>query len=362
MDGERPRPRARGRALSHPREGAGPDAGDRAAGREIFLTGATGFIGRRLAAALAARGHRLRCLVRDTAAARPLEELGARLIQGDITDDIALQYGLQGVDCAYHLAAIYDVGVVDEGAMERVNVDGTRAFLLVAETLRVPRLVYVSTTAALGPEGTAKPAETHEYDGPYPSVYHRTKAHAHRIARRAQERGLPLIIICPANVYGPGDRGPNGRFMSDVLRRRLPGLLSDSGWYSYVHVDDVVRGLLAAGESGRTGETYVLSGEPASVNAFAARVAALGGVKAPPLRMPTALVRAAGIVLDAIARATRLRFPISREVVDVSAGLRWVHGHEKATRELGWQPRSLDEGLPPTVAWMCEEIARKRSG
>lgn len=247
-------------------------------GRTVFLTGATGFIGGRLAAALAARGDRLRCLVRDTQAARDLETMGAQLIQGDITDDTALQYGLDGADIAYHLAAIYDLGLVDAGAMERVNVDGTRAFLLVAESVGAPRLVYVSSTSALPPAQDGEPEDARESDGPYPSIYHRTKAHAHRIARKAQARGLPLIIACPANVYGPGDRGPNGRFVADLIRKRVPALFTNPGWYSYVHVDDVVRALVALGEHGVLGETYILSGEAASINEFAARVTREAGV------------------------------------------------------------------------------------
>lgn len=325
--------------------------GARVGGREVFVTGATGFIGGRLAAALAARGDRLRCLVRDTARARHLERIGARLIQGDVTDDVALQYGLDGVDLAYHLAAIYDVGIVDKAAMERVNVDGTRAFLLIAESAGVPRLVYCSTTAALGPAKDGKTEDTREFDGPYPSVYHRTKAIAHRIARRAQERGLPLVIVCPSFVYGPGDRGPGGRFIRDLLRGRVPALLTDPGWYSYVHVDDVVRGLIAAGDRGRLGETYILSGEPLSVNDFADRVARAAGGRVPRLRFPTPLARATGSVLDAVARATGLRFPISRESVDSSAQHRWIHSHARATEELGWTPRPVENGLRDTIAW-----------
>lgn len=323
----------------------------------MFLTGATGFIGKRVASALAARGDRLRCLVRDTAAARDLEAMGARLIQGDITDDIALQYGLDGVDLAYHLAAIFDFGFPDHGAMERVNVDGTRAFLLAAESARVPRLVYVSSTAALGPTTEGEPEDAQESGGPYPSVYHRTKAHAHRIARRAQERGAPVIIACPATVYGPGDAGPNGRFIADLIRKRVPALLTRPGWYSYVHVDDVVSALVALGDRGTPGETYVLSGEPLSVNEFAKRVAHEAGVRAPPLRLPAPAIRAAAIALDSISRITGLRFLINRESVDTSR-LRWVHGHSRATRELGWEPRPVADGLPETVAWFGRVLGR----
>lgn len=331
----------------------GPDGG----GRCVFLTGATGFIGKRLAAALAARGDRLRCLVRDTRAAHDLEVMGAQLIQGDITDDTALQYGLDHADLAYHLAAIFDFGRVDAGAMERVNVDGTRAFLLVAQSMGVPRLVYVSSTAALVPAVDGEQEDTRESDGPYPSIYHRTKAHAHRIARKAQQRGLPLIIACPAAVYGPGERGPNGRLIVDLIRRRVPALFTNPGWYSYVHVDDVVRALVALGERGAIGETYVLSGEATSINDFAERVASEAGVRAPPLRLPAPLIRATAAVLDPISRLTRLRFPINRESVETST-YRWVHAHTRATRDLGWTPRSLEDGLPETVAWYKDSLKK----
>jgi dihydroflavonol-4-reductase len=329
--------------------------------REVFLTGATGFIGSRLAKALIGRGDRLRCLVRDTAAARWLERLGARLIQGDITDDIALQYGLRGADIGYHLAGLYELGVTDHAAMERVNVDGTRAFLLVGESAGVPKLVHVSSSAALGPTPDGESNATREYDGPYPSVYHRTKAHAHRLARRAQERGQPVIIVCPSNVYGPGDHGPNARFIADLVRGRMPGLMAEPGSYSYVHVDDVVSGLLAAGDVGRPGETYILSGEPLSINEFAERVAAEAGVPAPKLRLPTGLVRAGGAALDLLARLTGARFAITREGVDTSAQ-RWLHGHAKATEALGWKPRTVSEGLPETVAWFRERGASRGGG
>jgi nucleoside-diphosphate-sugar epimerase len=231
--------------------------------RDVFVTGGTGFIGRRLVNALLARGDRVRVLVRTPSAARDLEAAGVRLVQGEITDEIALAHGVAGVSLSFHLAAVYDVGVVDMGAMERINVDGTTAFLRAVRDGGVARAVYVSTTAALGPASDrAESGAQAEYRGPYPSLYHRTKARAHAIARAAQAGGLPLVIVCPAYVYGPGDRGPGGRFVLDLLRGRVPGLLSEPATFSYVHVDDVVKGLLAASERGRVGETYILSGRP----------------------------------------------------------------------------------------------------
>jgi dihydroflavonol-4-reductase len=322
-----------------------------ATGKTVFLTGATGFIGGRLARRLVARGDRIRCLVRSEARGASLRALGAELVIGDVTDQEVLEQAVRGCNLAYHLAAIYDIGVVDEQALERINVMGTAAFISAVERSGVPRAVYTSTTVALGPTGEQASERVIEYEGPYPSHYHRTKATAHRIAREAQERGVPVIITCPAFVYGPGDNGPGGRFISDLLHGRVPALLTDPAWFSYVHVDDVVEGLLLVGERGEIGAIYVLSGEPQSMNEYAARVGRLAGRRLPVLRFPSLLAKSTGALLDVLARVSGLRFAITREGIATTAKSYWLHSHERATREFGWRPRSLEEGLPETVAW-----------
>jgi len=319
--------------------------------RTVYLSGATGFIGGRLAERLLARGDRVRCLVRSPERAESLRKLGAELILGDITDPTAVRVAVEGADLAFHLAAIYDMGVVDAAALTRINVTGTAVFLDVVKSAGVPRSVHVSTTVALGPSGETPSDSIEAYRGPYPSEYHRTKAEAHALARAAQASGLPLVIACPAYVYGPGDQGPGGNFIQDLLHHRVPGLLTKPSWFSYVHVDDVVDGLLAAGDRGRTGEVYVLGGEDVSVNTFAEKVAAIAGIRAPILRFPPAMARMTGVLMDGVSKVTGWRLPISRETVDATARERWLHSYAKATREFGYAPRSLQEGLPETVAW-----------
>jgi dihydroflavonol-4-reductase len=319
-------------------------------GARVFLTGATGFIGGRLARALSARGYRLRCLVRSRSRAADLAALGAELVVGDAADARALAQGLENARFAYHLAGSYDLGVVDAAAMQNVNVEGTRAFLAALRAASVERAVYTSSTAALGPVAAGEGDETLEYHGPYPSVYHRTKTEAHHLARAAQREGAPLIIVCPALVYGPGDEGPSGRYLRDVLKHRVPGLATRPTWFSYVHVDDVVDGMIAACERGTIGATYVLSGEHATANDFTRMIARAGDTWAPPLRFPQAMIRMTGVLMDAIGRVSGVRLPISRELADVAAnGERWLHSHARATAELGYAPRPLAAGLAETV-------------
>lgn len=319
-------------------------------GRQAFLTGATGFIGRRLAPLLAEQGYRLSCLVRPTSDTRALQSLGAQLIEGDVADAAGLDRGLGGADVAYHLAGIYDIGPVDASAMNHANVEGTRAFLAAMARAGTPRGVYVSTTLALGPVARGLGDETSASDGRYRSIYERTKVEAHHLALEAQREGAPVIVVCPAFVYGPGDKGPAGRFIADLLHGRVPGLLAEPAWFSFVHVDDVARGIALAGEFGSPGEAYVLSGESCDMNTFAGRVCALAGKRPPRLRFPNGLARFTGQLLDPISRVTGLRLVITREGVDTTGRLRWLHSAEKARRALGWEPRSLEEGLAGVVA------------
>ncbi|MEX1181918.1 MAG: NAD-dependent epimerase/dehydratase family protein [Gemmatimonadota bacterium] len=325
-----------------------------------FLTGATGFIGGRLAVALHARGYSLRCLVRSPARAGALRSLGAELIVADICDEDALARGMAGATAAWHVAGLYDIGVVDERALEHVNVEGTRAFLRALRASDVRRAVHVSSTAALGPAGaTGEADEDSVYEGPYPSVYHRTKTAAHRLAREAQAEGAPLVIVCPALVYGPGDTGPSGRYIEDVLRHRVPGLSTRPTLFSYVYIDDVADGLVAAGERGRPGRTYVLSGENATVNDLTLRIAELAGTRVSPLRLPPAAIRLTGILLDWVSRRTGKRLPVSRELAQVAAmGERWVHSRARASAELGYAPRPLADGLPFAVRFTQQQLAR----
>lgn len=332
------------------------DPGD---GGLVFLTGATGFIGGRLAEGLHRRGYRLRCLVRSENRARRLVELGAELILGDTADVDVLTRGMAGASLAYHVAAMYDIGLVDVAAMERANIGGTTAFLEAMRRTRVPRAVYVSSTVALGPVPAGEGDEGSRWDGPYPSHYHRTKTAAHHLTLEAQAAGLPLVVVCPAYVYGPGDEGPAGHFVEDLLRHRLPALPTRPTTFSYVHVDDVVDGLIAAGVDGRVGATYVLGGEPATTNEFARRTVELAGTWVSPLRVPLPLVKATGMLMDGVQRLTGWRLPISREAAATAAdGSRWVHSFRLAGEELGYAPRSLAEGLPPTVRAAQEKLRR----
>jgi nucleoside-diphosphate-sugar epimerase len=172
-----------------------------------FLTGATGFLGGRLARRLHAAGHEVVALVRDVRKAENLAQLGVELHAGDITERATLQKPMAGADGVFHCAAWYKLGVREPQVAQAVNVEGTRNVLETMRELDIPRGVYTSTLAVFSDTHGKLADENDYYDGPHISLYDRTKWQAHyEVAQPLMAAGLPLTIVLPGVIYGPGDQ------------------------------------------------------------------------------------------------------------------------------------------------------------
>jgi nucleoside-diphosphate-sugar epimerase len=144
-----------------------------------FVTGATGFIGGRVARRLVEAGHQVVALVRTPAKANELRDGGVELVAGDITDRESMRHPMTGVDGVFHIAAWYKVGARDKHAAQRINVEGTRNVLELMRDLKIPKGVYTSTLAVFGDTHGQIVDENYRYDGPHLSEYDRTKWAAH---------------------------------------------------------------------------------------------------------------------------------------------------------------------------------------
>lgn len=315
---------------------------------KVFLTGGTGFIGGAIARQLRDLGHDVVALVRSPEKADDLRRIGATLVQGDLSDPAAITAAAAGADAAIHGAAIYRVGVTGGEAkqLRAANVDGTRHALDALIDAGVPRIVYVSTVGVFGNTKGQTVDETYsrdEADG-FLSVYDETKYEAHQLAIDRIAEGAPIVIVQPSAVYGPNDHSEVGDMLMRASKGKLPALPFGSLGMSMVHVDDVAAGVILALDKGRVGESYILSGENATVSELVAKAAALGGRSAPRLTVPSS-------VLKVVAPAGRVVGPVFgmpvniRELVRASDGVTYYASHNKATRELDYRPRSLEAGL-----------------
>lgn len=322
---------------------------------KYFVTGATGFIGRRLVRFLVDAGHQVIALVRDPRRAHHLETMDVVLAQGDITEKETMRAPMADVDGVFHLAAWYKIGARDRRAAETINVRGTRNVLELMRELNIGKGVYTSTVAVFSDTKGRVVDETYRYEGPHLSEYDRTKWLAHyRVAEPMMRQGLPLVIVQPSVVYGPGDPSAIGQAFRQYLRRRLP-MLPRRTAFCWAYVDDVARGHLLAMERGRPGENYILAGPPHTfIEAFdiAERIT---GIPAPRLRVSPTLLKAASRVMSVIGAIIPVPETYHAESLRVAAGVTYLAKSDKAKRELGFTVRPLEDGLRETLRSMMNE-------
>jgi nucleoside-diphosphate-sugar epimerase/N-acetylglutamate synthase-like GNAT family acetyltransferase len=317
-----------------------------------FVTGATGFIGGRLVRQLRAAGHQVRALVRSPSKAPDLARLGATLHPGDITDKETMRAAMRGSDGLFHLAAWYRIGPrpTERRTAERINVQGTRNVLELMRELGIPKGVYTSTLAVFGDTHGWVGDESYRHTGPWLSEYDRTKWKAHyEVAVPMIDAGLPLVLVQPGVVYGPGDPSVIGSLLRQYLRRTLPAVPKGTA-YCWGYVDDTARGHIRAMEKGRMGESYILGGPPHTLEEALEIAERITGIRPPWLRLPAGLLRAAAAAAGLVERIVPLPETYSAETLRVAAGVTYLGSSEKAHSELGWSVRGLEAGLRETLA------------
>ena len=322
----------------------------------ILVTGGTGFVGAAVVRALLARGEQVRALVRPTSDRRNLEGLDVELAVGQLEDAASLRAAVAGCHGLFHVAADYRLWVPDPTAMQRANLDGTRALMKAALEADVSRIVYTGSVATLGhtsdgaPADETTPSELAEMVGPYK----RSKFLAEReVSRMVAEEGLPAVIVNPSTPIGQRDikPTPTGRIVVMAATGRMPAYV-DTG-LNIVHVADVAAGHLLAYDKGRVGERYILGGQNLSLAEILRAVVLLVGRRAPSIELPRIAVYPVALVAEAVARVT------GREPMATLDGLRMARwkmwfSSAKAEREVGYIHRPAEAALADAVRWFAD--------
>lgn len=312
-----------------------------------FVTGATGFIGGRLVRQLVADGHDVTALVRTPAEASALPD-GVTVVRGDVTEKESMRTAMAGSDGVFHVAGWYRIGVDDPGTAARVNVEGTRNVLELMDELDVPRGVYTSTVAVFSDTGGECVDESYRHAGSHLTVYDRTKWQAHyEVAESMIEAGLPLVVVMPGAVYGPGDRGPTWRLWESYLRGELPVIPTGTG-YCWGHVDDTATAHRRAMVDGDLGESYVIAGEPYALVDVFDLAEQITGIDA-PRSIPSVTFRALSRVVAHLENVATLPPQYTAESLRVLGGVTYWADNSKATRELGIDHRPFRDGLGETL-------------
>lgn len=316
----------------------------------IFLTGATGYIGRALCLRLRTEGHELRALVRPTSRVGALAGIGVATFVGDLADRASMREAMSGADWVIHAGAELDLEAA-AGRMERANVQGSENVASLAWKLGVPRFLSVSSIARWGgsPDDGAPATEATPQRLPLPTVYSRTKAAGEEAIQAFAARGLQVVTVYPSLVYGaPGKRRGANALLRQLDLGRFPALIGADRKSSWIHLDDLVEGMVRLLDRGRPGRGYLMTGDIVTTRELAARVAALGGAPVPRREVSLPLARMALRLAAPFYRLGGRRPPIPVEQL-ASLERHWAFDDARARAELDWRPRPLAEGLPPTL-------------
>ncbi len=321
----------------------------------IFITGASGFIGNRLALYLAHQGNTVHVLVRKTSAHAALQHANIRIFEGDILDQDSIRKAMQGCRQVYHLAGLAKMWMKDQSAYHRVNVTGTEKVLGIAADLSVDKIVYTSTAGLLPPSTREVTDENTPRRPELYTEYEKTKNAAEELAFACYRNGLPIVVVNPTKVYGPGpidDSNTATLMVRDYLLGKwkiIPG--NGKGTMNYVYIDDAVNGHIAAMQTAIPGSQYIIGGENASYDEFFALVQQLSGVQRTLYHIPYPLIR-----MIASLEIVKTRWFGSKPLVTPEWVKKlpydWSKDTSRAARDLDFRPRSLKEGLAATIQWL----------
>lgn len=316
----------------------------------VLVTGATGYTGGCLALRLREQGHAVRALVRRGSRSDHLVRAGVHLSEGDIRTPADVERAAAGVDCIYHIAAVFRTAGHPDDYYYDVNVGGTDNVLRAAKCHGVARVVHCST---IGVHGDVAEIPCHEETPFNPGdIYQVTKLEGEQLARAAFANGLPGSIVRPASIYGPGDLR-HLKLFKTVCKGQFRMFGSGETLYHPVYIDDLISGIILSSQSpAALGQTYILAGERyVTLNELTAAVAAAVGREPPRGRLPYWPLLAGAAVCEALCRPLRIDPPLHRRRASFFVNNR-AFSIEKARRELGYQPQvDIDEGLRRTAAW-----------
>lgn len=318
--------------------------------QRVLITGAAGFTGVSLALSLAAAGHRVRGLVRNRERAASLEQAGVQTVVGDIRNPAVLREAIQDIDTVYHLAAVYRRAGVPDSEYREVHVDATRQLIEFSAAAGVRRVVHCSTVGVHGSVSEEAPATE---DAPlHPGdIYQLTKLEGEREALETAERtGVPLTVVRPGPIYGPGDTRLL-KLIGGVARRRFALLGNGSPHFQMVYIDDLTEGLRLAAESPvAEGRIYILTGNEApTLNELVHEIAGIARVDSPRFRLPVWPFWLAGAMCEAVCIPFGIEPPIYRRRVKFFTSNRWFDT-SRARAELGFAPKvSLRDGIRRTL-------------
>jgi nucleoside-diphosphate-sugar epimerase len=315
--------------------------------KTVFVTGATGFIGRHLIDYLLHSGFRVRALVHR----RPLPPKdGLEMVRGDICDRDNLRRALEGVSLIFHLASALGSSVISREEFRRTNAAGTECLLDEARRGGVGRVIHISSAGVFGAVKSGQVADERTPPDPI-TVYDKTKLEGERIAIARAGQGMDVIVLRPGWAYGPRDRR-TFKLIRAICTGRFVMVTRGAGFQTPVYIDDLIKGVYRAAESGKSGEIYHLAGgQILTVREMVRTIRLACGKKQTRLFIPLLPARLAALILEAGCALRGKEAPLNRSKLSF-----FIHSKplsiDKARSDLAFSPEvDFQSGISRTVSW-----------
>ena len=327
-----------------------------------LVIGANGFLGSHVTRQLVESGNEVRAMVRPKANTTGIDDLAVQRFYGDVFDTAVLHDAMAGCDVVYYCVVDTRAWLRDPSPLFRTNVEGTRNVLEVARTMDLERFVFTSSYVTIGRRRGHRATEEDTLRwrrslGPY--ALSRLQAEQ-LVLRYAADYQVPAVAMCVSTTYGTGDWNmtPQGAMVAGAAFGKLPFVMQGIRLEA-VGVDDAARAMILAAEHGRTGERYIIS-EKMMTNPDIMRVAAEAAGVAPPRRIVALPVLYAMAVIGSL--RARLRGSHEQLTLRSLQLMRAEHevDHGKAVRELGWQPRPVEDAIRAAARFFLELRAARR--
>ena len=318
----------------------------------VLVTGGTGVVGGAVLRRLVADGRAVRALARSEGSEDAVTALGAEAIRGDALDLASLTEAMHGCSTVFHVAGVNAMCLRDPSDMLRTNVEGSSNVVRAAADAGVGRVVYTSSSSAVGEPRHTIGREDSPHRGSYLSAYERSKHLAERqVFELAKTLGVDVVSVNPSSVQGPGRATGSARLLLEVVNGRLPVLVDTT--ISLIDIEDCAKGHVLAETHGTPGERYLLSGASLTTREAVELLDRIWGLPRRVRFAPSWVATAGGALAGAVARLLRRDATLCPEAVRTL-----LHGHRydgsKAARELGLRYATVETTLRRTLEW-CEE-------
>ena len=322
---------------------------------KVLITGASGYIGHKIAHVLADKGLFVHALVRSDVHVKWLQHPNIKVFKGDILTVDSLRSAMKNCSQVYHAAAKVGAWAAVPGQFYNVNVEGTRNVLDISLESGVEKLVFTSTGSLFGPSDSGPLNEGAVRHLDFKIDYDHSKKLAEELVLNYAANGFEAIIVNPSKVYGPGHTSHSltTNAMIKTFIQKKYTVIPSPGTFQlcFAYIDDVVEGHVLAMEHGKKGEKYILGGHNLSYFDFFNSLRILGNFKASIIPLPKWMVKfwAYGQQLNHQVIGTDIRFPV--EAVD-HVFSHYIFSSEKAIQQLGYRITDLDKALLNTINFL----------